>query len=290
MVKFKSHFIFAPFTLIALCLLPPINLQNITEDDTAANNSTLVLQNTTNTFEIDVNDSITIDYMMDDPSWKYANLSLDDTFYSENYETTGDSFSQTIMNQLRITDEPSALEFRFTNDSLELDRFTNEQFINSSFAKRFKTQNLMKIDDSIHWPIKKEAVMEGHVILGGLMMVHEREDNMTCGPIMPQGGIQALEAMLFTLDKINGMKLLNNITIGAHILDDCDKDTYGLEMAVDFIRGENLSFQLITQFDKFKAFRTIHTIGFSFRSIAWKSLLSKLNIQLNMHLMTVVCG
>lgn len=92
--------------------------------------------------------------------------------------------------------------------------------------------------ESIHWPIKKEAVVEGHVILGGLMMVHEREDNMTCGPIMPQGGIQALEAMLFTLDKINEMKLLNNITIGAHILDDCDKDTYGLEMAVDFIKGK----------------------------------------------------
>lgn len=32
------------------------------------------------------------------------------------------------------------------------------------------------------WPVKKEAVMEGDLILGGLMMVHEREDNMTCGP------------------------------------------------------------------------------------------------------------
>lgn len=68
--------------------------------------------------------------------------------------------------------------------------------------------------------------------------MHEREDNMTCGPIMPQGGVQALEAMLFTLDKINEMKLLKNITIGAHILDDCDKDSYGLEMAVDFIKGD----------------------------------------------------
>lgn len=41
---------------------------------------------------------------------------------------------------------------------------------------------------------------------------------------MPQGGIQALEAMLYTLDKINeDSHLLPNITIGAHILDDCDK-------------------------------------------------------------------
>jgi hypothetical protein len=92
--------------------------------------------------------------------------------------------------------------------------------------------------EKVPWPIKKEAVVEGNVILGGLMMVHEREDNMTCGPIFEQGGIQALEAMLYTLDRINEENLLPNITIGAHILDDCDKDTYGLEIAVDFIKGE----------------------------------------------------
>lgn len=42
------------------------------------------------------------------------------------------------------------------------------------------------------WPAKKAAEVEGDVILGGLMMVHEREDHITCGPIMPQGGIQVL--------------------------------------------------------------------------------------------------
>ncbi|KAK9502124.1 hypothetical protein O3M35_012715 [Rhynocoris fuscipes] len=68
------------------------------------------------------------------------------------------------------------------------------------------------------------------------MMVHEREDSMTCGPIMPQGGIQAVETMLYTLDIINAR--LRHFRIGAHILDDCDKDTYGLEMAVDFIKGK----------------------------------------------------
>lgn len=91
--------------------------------------------------------------------------------------------------------------------------------------------------DEIPWPVKKEAVVEGDLVLGGLMMVHEREDSVTCGPIMPQGGIQALEAMLYTLDRLNSAQLLPNISIGAHILDDCDKDTYGLEMAVDFIKG-----------------------------------------------------
>ncbi|GFG30704.1 hypothetical protein Cfor_05171, partial [Coptotermes formosanus] len=88
-----------------------------------------------------------------------------------------------------------------------------------------------------HWPVKREAVVEGDLVLGGLMMVHERQDNTTCGPIMPQGGIQALETMLYTLDVLNrDLKMIPNVTIGAHILDDCDKDTYGLEMAVDFIK------------------------------------------------------
>jgi len=92
-----------------------------------------------------------------------------------------------------------------------------------------------------HWPVKREAIVEGDVILGALMMVHSREDSITCGPIMTQGGIQALEAMLFTIDRINEMNLLPNITLGAHILDDCDKDSYGLEMAVDFIKGKSVA-------------------------------------------------
>ncbi|KAJ3644180.1 hypothetical protein Zmor_026851 [Zophobas morio] len=100
------------------------------------------------------------------------------------------------------------------------------------------------IQQEIPWPVKKEAVVEGDLVLGGLMMVHEREDTVTCGPVMPQGGIQALEAMLYTLDRLNlGPEvLLPNITLGAHILDDCDKDTYGLEMAVDFIKGRGCIF------------------------------------------------
>lgn len=91
---------------------------------------------------------------------------------------------------------------------------------------------------SNQWPVKHSAVVEGDLVLGGLMMVHEREDTVTCGPVMPQGGVQALEAMLYTLDRFNEMNLIPGVKIGAHILDDCDKDTYGLEMAVDFIKGE----------------------------------------------------
>lgn len=100
----------------------------------------------------------------------------------------------------------------------------------------------VKVIAEFPWPVKKEAVVEGDLVLGGLMMVHEREDTVTCGPVMPQGGIQALEAMLYTLDRLNeaSTSLLPNITLGAHILDDCDKDTYGLEMAVDFIKGKTV--------------------------------------------------
>ncbi|XP_037090177.1 metabotropic glutamate receptor-like [Pollicipes pollicipes] len=55
---------------------------------------------------------------------------------------------------------------------------------------------------------------------------------------MPQGGVQALEAMMYTLQHVNAPPgLVPGVTIGAHILDDCDKDTYGLEQAVDFIKG-----------------------------------------------------
>lgn len=80
--------------------------------------------------------------------------------------------------------------------------------------------------------------VEGDVLIGALMMVHSRgADGKLCGPIMPQGGVQALEVMLYTLREIN-KKMNMPFQIGAHILDDCDTDTYGLEMALDFIKGK----------------------------------------------------
>lgn len=109
------------------------------------------------------------------------------------------------------------------------------------------------------WPLKRVSVIEGDIWLGGLMMVHEREDAIICGPVMPQvriwfsfcvdknffsanfatgiklffgnlkGGIQALETMLYTIDWINNRTadFIPGVKLGAHILDDCDKDTYG---------------------------------------------------------------
>ncbi|CAH1156084.1 unnamed protein product [Phaedon cochleariae] len=112
-------------------------------------------------------------------------------------------------------------------------------FTNESDANLLKSATQTRVFQEYPWPVKREALVEGDIVIGGLMMVHEREDSITCGPVMPQGGIQALEAMMFTIDQINSGSVfaLPNITIGAHVLDDCDKDTYGLEMAVDFIKG-----------------------------------------------------
>ena len=52
--------------------------------------------------------------------------------------------------------------------------------------------------------------------------------------------LQAMETMLYTIDHINGAReaiLPAGVSVGAHVLDDCDTDTYGLEQAVDFIKG-----------------------------------------------------
>jgi metabotropic X receptor len=45
--------------------------------------------------------------------------------------------------------------------------------------------------------------------------------------------------MLYTVDRVNSLGVLPPpLKLGAYVLDDCDKDTYGLQQAVDFIKGE----------------------------------------------------
>lgn len=146
------------------------------------------------------------------------------------------AFSQTVTmdtNDLDLTTEI------FLNSSVLLTTQNYEDLTTTVGGVRSHKSIIVINNTTTVWPVQHAAVVEGDVVLGGLMMVHSREDTITCGPIMPQGGIQALEAMLYTLDEINKMELLPNITLGAHILDDCDKDTYGLEMAVDFIKGRS---------------------------------------------------
>ncbi|ESO83631.1 hypothetical protein LOTGIDRAFT_133010 [Lottia gigantea] len=89
------------------------------------------------------------------------------------------------------------------------------------------------------WPNRElSAVVPGNIVLGALHMIHERSEDKICGRIMPQGGIQALETMLYTLDYINNQSnFLPGIKLGVLAKDDCDRDIYGLEQSVDFIKG-----------------------------------------------------
>jgi hypothetical protein len=130
--------------------------------------------------------------------------------------------------------EPDALP-----NSPSADR-TNDTSVDISIFQQRETMTYYGKYGNITWPDRSlTAKVEGDLVLGGLMMVHERSEELICGPIMAQGGIQALEMMLFTLDYVNNQKdFIPGITLGAHIKDDCDRDTYGLEQSVDFIRGK----------------------------------------------------
>ena len=46
------------------------------------------------------------------------------------------------------------------------------------------------INNATSWPFKRVAEISGTILIGGLHMVHERQDQLICGPIMPQGGLQ----------------------------------------------------------------------------------------------------
>ena len=101
-------------------------------------------------------------------------------------------------------------------------------------------ENRIRRSSALAWPVKRVADIPGDILLGGLHMIHERQDQLICGPVMPQGGLQAAEVMLFTIDKVNQLGIMpRGVTLGTQILDDCDKDTYGLQQAVDFIKGNS---------------------------------------------------
>ena len=86
---------------------------------------------------------------------------------------------------------------------------------------------------------QKFVKLDGDIILGGLFPMHEMgSGGAACGNIKQEKGIQRMEAMLYAIDKINrDPNLLPNITLGAHILDTCSRDTYALEQTLDFIKA-----------------------------------------------------
>ncbi len=86
---------------------------------------------------------------------------------------------------------------------------------------------------------KREIIMDGDLVIGGLFPVHEKGDGTEdCGKINEERGIQRLEAMLLALDEINqDNRILPGVKLGAHILDTCSKDTYALEQSLEFVRA-----------------------------------------------------
>uniref|UniRef100_H3BC48 Metabotropic glutamate receptor 2 n=1 Tax=Latimeria chalumnae TaxID=7897 RepID=H3BC48_LATCH len=100
-------------------------------------------------------------------------------------------------------------------------------------------QTTLQTSSSYTTASKKEITIDGDLVIGGLFPVHEKGAGMEdCGKINEYRGIQRLEAMLFALDEINkDPKLLPGLTLGAHILDTCSKDTYALEQSLEFVRA-----------------------------------------------------
>lgn len=91
------------------------------------------------------------------------------------------------------------------------------------------------------------AHMPGDIIIGALFSVHhqptvEKVHERKCGEIREQYGIQRVEAMLHTLDRINAdPNLLPNITLGCEIRDSCWHSAVALEQSIEFIRDSLIS-------------------------------------------------
>uniref|UniRef100_A0A3B4DAM5 Metabotropic glutamate receptor 5 n=1 Tax=Pygocentrus nattereri TaxID=42514 RepID=A0A3B4DAM5_PYGNA len=86
------------------------------------------------------------------------------------------------------------------------------------------------------------AYIPGDIIIGALFSVHhqpqaDKVHERKCGAIREQYGIQRVEAMMLTLDRINGdPNILPNITLGCEIRDSCWHSAVALEQSIEFIR------------------------------------------------------
>lgn len=79
---------------------------------------------------------------------------------------------------------------------------------------------------------------QSKLTIGGLFPVHHKgkNENEPCGAIMPEKGIQRLEAMLYALDQINDNSKEWNFNLGAIILDTCSSDSIALEQSLQFLQ------------------------------------------------------
>lgn len=86
------------------------------------------------------------------------------------------------------------------------------------------------------------AHIPGDIIIGALFSVHhqppaDKVHERKCGAVREQYGIQRVEAMMHTLDRINAdPKILPNVTLGCEIRDSCWHSAVALEQSIEFIR------------------------------------------------------
>ncbi|XP_075905969.1 metabotropic glutamate receptor 5b [Nelusetta ayraudi] len=91
------------------------------------------------------------------------------------------------------------------------------------------------------------AHIPGDVIIGALFSVHhqppaDKVHERKCGAVREQYGIQRVEAMIHTLDRINNDPyILPNITLGCEIRDSCWNSAVALEQSIEFIRDSLVS-------------------------------------------------
>uniref|UniRef100_A0A8C4REN7 Receptor ligand binding region domain-containing protein n=1 Tax=Erpetoichthys calabaricus TaxID=27687 RepID=A0A8C4REN7_ERPCA len=91
------------------------------------------------------------------------------------------------------------------------------------------------------------ARMDGDIIIGALFSVHhqppaDKVPERKCGEVREQYGIQRVEAMFHTLDRINSdQNLLPNISLGCEIRDSCWHSSVALEQSIEFIRDSLIS-------------------------------------------------
>uniref|UniRef100_A0A3P8WUZ5 Glutamate receptor, metabotropic 5b n=1 Tax=Cynoglossus semilaevis TaxID=244447 RepID=A0A3P8WUZ5_CYNSE len=91
------------------------------------------------------------------------------------------------------------------------------------------------------------AHMSGDIIIGALFSVHhqppaDKVHERKCGAVREQYGIQRVEAMMHTLDRINNDPfILPNISLGCEIRDSCWHSAVALEQSIEFIRDSLVS-------------------------------------------------
>uniref|UniRef100_A0AAQ4NXV6 Metabotropic glutamate receptor 5 n=1 Tax=Gasterosteus aculeatus aculeatus TaxID=481459 RepID=A0AAQ4NXV6_GASAC len=87
----------------------------------------------------------------------------------------------------------------------------------------------------------------GDIIIGALFSVHhqppaDKVHERKCGAVREQYGIQRVEAMMYTLDRINtDPNILPNISLGCEIRDSCWHSAVALEQSIEFIRDSLVS-------------------------------------------------